>query len=153
LTTAVEQQLLSPGQRVDHDARFIHRILMCRQEFADVATVREQQSLLDSYDELIESTEQLVRMLRSTRTQNRKTRSRLEKGSSIRDVFSAIPTGDLRESFTQAMAEVESARHKVRKMTFARGLEEGMSISELGRIWGFSRQLAARYAKEARNEL
>jgi hypothetical protein len=116
-----------------------------------VATVHEQQNLLDSYDELMESTEHLVRMLRSSRTQNRKTRSQLEKGSSIRDVFSAIPTGDLRHSFTQAMAEVESARHKVRKMAFARGLEEGMSIGELGRIWGFSRQLAARYAKEARN--
>jgi hypothetical protein len=51
------------------------------------------------------------------------------------------------------MNEVESARHKVRRMAFARGLEEGMSIGELGRIWGFSRQLAARYAKEARKEL
>ncbi len=126
---------------------------MSQQEFADGITVHEQQNLLDSYDELMVSTDQLVRMLRSTRTQNRKTRSQLEKGSSIRDVFSAIPTGDLRQSFTQAMAEVESARHKVRRMAFACGLEEGMSISELGRIWGFSRQLAARYAKEARNEL
>jgi hypothetical protein len=126
---------------------------MSQEEFADVATVHEQKSLLDSYDELMESTEQLVRMLRSTRTQNRKTRSQLEKGSSIRDVFSAIPTGDLRQSFTQAIAEVESARHKVRKMAFAQGLEEGMSIGELGRLWGISRQLAARYAKEAKKEL
>jgi GTP cyclohydrolase II len=126
---------------------------MSQQEFADGTTVHEHQSLLDSYDELMESTEHLARMLRSTKAQNRKTRSQLQKGSSIRDVFTTVPTGDLRQSFTQAMAEVESARHKVRRMAFARGLEEGMTIGELGRIWGFSRQLAARYAKEARNEL
>jgi hypothetical protein len=115
--------------------------------------VHDLQDLLDSYDEVGESIEHLVRMLRSTRTNNRKTRSQFEKGSSVREVFSAIPTGDLRQSLTQALAEVESARHKVRRTAFARGLEEGMSIGELARMWGFSRQLAARYAKEARGEL
>ena len=110
-------------------------------------------SLLESYDEATESIEHLARMLRSTRTNNRRTRSQLEKGSSIRDVFSAIPTGDLRQSLTRAMADVEAARHKARRMAFARGLEEGMSIGELARMWGFSRQLAARFAKEARDGL
>jgi len=130
----------------------VDTILMCQQVFADVVTVHDQQNMLDSYDELMESTERLLGMLRSTRAQNRKIRLQLEDGSSIREVFSAIPTGDLRQSMTQAMAEVASARHKVRQMAFARGLEEGMSIGELARMWGFSRQLAARYAKEARAE-
>ena len=115
--------------------------------------MHDPQNLFDSYDEVAESIEHLVRMLRSTRTSNRKTRSQFEKGWSVREVFSAIPTGELRQSLTQAMADLESARHKVRRMAFARGLEEGMSIGELGRMWGFSRQLAARYAKEARGEL
>ena len=35
---------------------------------------------------------------------------------------------------------------------FAVALEDGMSIGELGRIYGFSRQRAARYAKEARGD-
>jgi hypothetical protein len=34
--------------------------------------------------------------------------------------------------------------------TFRIGLDEGMSIGELSRIYGFSRQRAARYAAEAR---
>jgi hypothetical protein len=139
--------LWSSGRKV------VDTVLMCQQEVADVGTVHDRQDLLESYDELMESTERLLQMLRSTRAQNRKTRSQLDKGSSIRDIFSAIPTGDLRQSMTQAMAEVESGRHKVRRILFARGLEEGMSIGELGRMWGFSRQLAARYAKEARGEL
>jgi DNA-binding transcriptional regulator LsrR (DeoR family) len=33
---------------------------------------------------------------------------------------------------------------------FAVALEDGMSIGELARNYGFSRQLASRYAKEAR---
>ena len=108
--------------------------------------------LLDAYDEVMDSIERLVAMLRSQRTFNRRTRTQLEKGSSVREVFSSIPTGDMRLSLTQAMAEVEAGRHKVRRLVFARGLQEGMSIGELGRLWGFSRQLAARYAKEARGD-
>jgi hypothetical protein len=46
--------------------------------------------------------------------------------------------------------ELEAARHKVRTALFALGLSEGMTISELGRLYGFSRQLAARIAREAR---
>jgi DNA-binding transcriptional regulator LsrR (DeoR family) len=34
--------------------------------------------------------------------------------------------------------------------TFAVALEDGMTIAELARNYGFSRQLASRYAKEAR---
>jgi hypothetical protein len=118
-----------------------------------MATVHDQTNLLDGCDELMELIENLVHMLRSTRAQNRKIRSQLENGSSIQNVFSAIPTGDLRQSLTEAMAEVEAARHRFRRMLFAQGIAEGMTISELGRMWGFSRQLAARYAKEARGEV
>jgi DNA-directed RNA polymerase specialized sigma subunit len=123
---------------------------MCPQDSADVPTVRDKQALIDSYDELIRSTEILIEKLRSTLTSNRKTRSQLENGSTIRETFSAIPTGDLRQSLTEALAEVESTRHKVRQLAFARGLAEGMSIGELARMWGISRQLASRYLKEAK---
>ncbi len=119
---------------------------------ADVVTVRDQQALIDSYDELIQSTEILIQTLRATKASNRKTRSRLENGSSIRDVFSAIPAGDLRQSLAEALADLESVRHKVRQFTFSRGLAEGMTIAELARMWGISRQLAARYIKETRGQ-
>ena len=114
--------------------------------------MRDKQALTESYDELIQSTEILIEKLRSTRTSNRKTRSQLQNGSTIRETFSAIPTGELRQSLTEALAEVESARHKVRQLAFARGLAEGMSIGELARIWGISRQLASRYVKDAKNQ-
>jgi hypothetical protein len=51
-----------------------------------------------------------------------------------------------------ALNRVERCRHEARRAVFAAALKEGRTIGELGRAWGFSRQLAARYAKEARGE-
>ena len=44
----------------------------------------------------------------------------------------------------------ERTRHASRIAVFAVGLAEGISIGELGRLYGFSRQLGQRFAKEAR---
>ena len=48
------------------------------------------------------------------------------------------------------MTKIEQCRHEARLKVFALALDQGMSIGALARAWGFSRQLAARYAKEAR---
>ena len=48
--------------------------------------------------------------------------------------------------------ELERARHRVRQAVFALGLSEGMTIGDLGRLYGFSRQLAARIAREVRED-
>lgn len=47
--------------------------------------------------------------------------------------------------------ELERARHRVRTAVFALGLSEGMTIGDLSRLYGFSRQLAARIAREVRD--
>ena len=66
----------------------------------------------------------------------------------FREALEAIQPSVARTTVNEALDEVERARHEARRATFALGLEQGMSIGELGRAWGFSRQLAARYAKE-----
>ena len=53
---------------------------------------------------------------------------------------------------TQQIEELEAARHSVRKAVFALGLNEGLSIGELGRLMGFSRRARSTYAKEARGD-
>ena len=113
----------------------------------------DRQKLVHSYGDLAKTMERLTELLRAQRKVIRKTQEKIANGAPIRDVFSSMPTGDLRQSMTDAMAEVEATRHEVRRLAFAVGLAEDMSIGELGRTWGFSRQLAARYAKEARGEL
>ena len=50
------------------------------------------------------------------------------------------------------MAEFERHRHSTRITLTAAALEEGMTIGQIARAWGFSRQLAARYAREAQTK-
>jgi hypothetical protein len=52
---------------------------------------------------------------------------------------------------TRALDEFEQLRHRSRLSLITAGLDEGMTIGQFGRAWGFSRQLAARYVKEARH--
>ena len=52
-------------------------------------------------------------------------------------------------NLTNVVAELERTRYQMRMACFRLGLEEGATISQLGRLWGFSRQLVSRIAKEA----
>ena len=47
---------------------------------------------------------------------------------------------------------LEQRRRESRIASFRSALDHGVSINELARMWGFSRQMASRYAKEARAE-
>jgi hypothetical protein len=57
-----------------------------------------------------------------------------------------------REDLQQALCVLEQRRRESRVTAFRSALDHGVSISELARIWGFSRQMASRYAKEARDK-
>lgn len=56
------------------------------------------------------------------------------------------------EEFHEALLLLEQRRRESRIASFRSALDHGVSINELARIWGFSRQMASRYAKEARGE-
>jgi hypothetical protein len=55
-----------------------------------------------------------------------------------------------RANLHEALNFLEQRRRESRLASFRSALDHGVSISELARIWGFSRQMASRYAKEAR---
>jgi hypothetical protein len=57
-----------------------------------------------------------------------------------------------REDLNEALFLLDKARRESRVASFRSALDHGVSINELARIWGFSRQMASRYAKEAREE-
>jgi len=61
----------------------------------------------------------------------------------------AHPVSLYRPGVDDALKRLELARHRVLVAIFAVAMEDGMSIGELSRIYGFSRQRATRYAKEA----
>jgi hypothetical protein len=58
-----------------------------------------------------------------------------------------------REDLQEALTVLEQRRRESRVAAFRSALDHGVSISDLARIWGFSRQMASRYAKEARGEI
>ena len=71
-------------------------------------------------------------------------------GDEIRAVEAAgAVTSDLRQKTNYLLAEFEHRRHEMRMAFIGPSLDEGMSIGEIGRSLGVSRQLAARLAKEA----
>jgi hypothetical protein len=81
--------------------------------------------------------------------------AQLKKGTPI----SASVTGAgsdasaLRKSTNEHLAEYEHRRHQMRLSFILPALDEGMSIGDIGRTLGVSRQLAARLVKEARTQV
>ena len=77
-------------------------------------------------------------------------RDRISDGIAVAEAFPDMATPWA--AVARQLDVLERARHEVRTAVFALGLAEGMSIGELGRLYGFSRQLAARVAREARQD-
>jgi len=61
----------------------------------------------------------------------------------------AIDAPARRRLVTDAMKAFEGARHRLRLILFALAEEDGLSVSDMARALGFSRQLASRLAREA----
>jgi hypothetical protein len=99
--------------------------------------------------QLEEAARTLRAELRLIEAKYRRTRLSLEKGDSCPDVFSASGGGISRKRITDALESYEQQQHRTRTAIVAVALAEGMSVSGIGRAWGFSRQLASRYAREA----
>jgi len=64
--------------------------------------------------------------------------------------MTAVTAPEVMGDVARALKTLEEARHRSRTAVFAVGMAEGVSIGELARLYGSSRQLAQRFAKEAR---
>jgi|GEM_PF-763314 len=60
--------------------------------------------------------------------------------------------GAARRNVSEVMGEFESARHRFRMALVAVALDNGMTAAQIGQAFAFSRQLASRYLKEAREQ-
>lgn len=108
---------------------------------------RALQLALADLEETMERTQQVLAEAGSTYGT---LRTRVAQKVPVADAFSdiAMPWSDV----ARQLDELERARHRVRQAVFALGLTEGMTIGDLGRLYGFSRQLAARIAREVRED-
>jgi transposase-like protein len=70
-------------------------------------------------------------------------------GGSVREAVGVDIPQRRRRELTIMLDEFEAARHEFRQALFAVCLEEGATISEIGRALGVSRQRASRLVREA----
>jgi hypothetical protein len=115
-----------------------------------VSTVRD--AAVEEIEELLDSAKRLRSDLRGKEIAFRRAARLIEKGVPIEQVMETSGARTGRQELTDAVADFERHRHSTRLAVTAAALVEGMSIGQLGRAWGFSRQLAARYAREVREQ-
>jgi len=99
-------------------------------------------------EELIDALAEARDEVRRTEQSLRRTLRRVDRGDSVASAVISSDPASLRESYDSALEVVAEARHRLRSLVFALALDEGLSIGDLGRAWGVSRQLASRYVKE-----
>jgi hypothetical protein len=95
---------------------------------------------------------QLRACLRSNEVIGRKMIKGLEAGLPFSSTVSAAGSEPavLRKTTNELLSEYEQCRHDMRLAFIEPILEEGFTVSQIGRALGTSRQLAARLAKEAK---
>lgn len=103
-------------------------------------------------DELLASSQEVRRRLVEAEKSYRRARRLVDQGEPMGELLSTVGAGKVRSEVSDALDRLERARHASRRSFVVAGQAEGMSLGQMGRLWGFSRQLAARYAAEARAE-
>jgi len=107
---------------------------------------------LQSVEDLIAAVAEARAALQQAEKAMRRGLAKARAGIDIGVALDITRPADMRDIINDALTKVEQCRHETRLKVFALALDQGMSIGALARAWGFSRQLAARYAKEARGE-
>jgi hypothetical protein len=109
-----------------------------------------QSDAVQSVENLIQALADARAALQAAESALRRALRKVAGGSDVAAAIVVAQPSQTRDTINEALAAVEQGRHEARRKAFAVALDQGMSIGDLGRAWGFSRQLAARYAKEAR---
>jgi hypothetical protein len=147
-----------PGRRVCV-AGFAERWLRTR-HVSDLARVGMGPGMLSKNDlEAIRSVERVIEASQNLRRLLEIREEELRRAVSVREPTTDYATSvkqahvtENREDLNEALFLFDNARRESRIASFRSALDHGVSINELSRMWGFSRQMASRYAKEAREE-
>ncbi|MGA3149182.1 MAG: hypothetical protein ABSF33_17160 [Acidimicrobiales bacterium] len=107
------------------------------------------EALAMAMQELIDANMAAREVMRRNEERLRRAMKNLEHGFDVQSAIQMARPGAPRQSTNDVLDSYEAARHKLRRVMIGELLAAGMSIGEIGGHWGFSRQLASRYAKEA----
>jgi len=73
----------------------------------------------------------------------------VERGDAIIDTLERQDQRSLRCELVDELERFERSRHEMRVALFGVALSEDTTVAELARVWGFSRQLGSRFAKQS----
>ncbi len=99
-------------------------------------------------EELIGSTVFLRRQLVTQEAVCRKVLSDVQDDVPVGCLLQEVHTDTWRPALTEAIKGFEIVRHRVRLVLVAMAIDEGMSIADIAKHWGVSRQLASRWVQE-----
>ncbi len=110
--------------------------------------------MIESIQRAIETSEELRACLISNEEIGRRMIENLAADVPYASVVKASEgePSKIRMRTNELLSRYEHCRHEMRVAFIGPILDEGMTVSEVGRSLGTSRQLAARLAKEARDE-
>jgi hypothetical protein len=114
--------------------------------------VKPNPETVQMVENLLEALAELRSTTRSTEVVVRRALKLAKDGADVATALQACRPIDTRHAMNDALKGVEAARHTMRLQIFELGLAQGLTIGELGRIFGFSRQLAARISLRERGE-
>lgn len=106
-----------------------------------------------SVERVIEAMQNLRRVLKNREEALRRAITVREPARDYAEAVKEAHVSEEQEDLREALFLLEQRRRESRIASFKSALDHGVSINELSRIWGFSRQMASRYAKEARGEI
>ena len=108
-----------------------------------------RQRIIDDVERLLTAGETLRDAIQSHAAGLRHVLARLDSAMTIGALLESTDTPANRQLLTASLREFEGCRHQLRLSLATAGMGENMTITEIGRAFGVSRQLASRYVKEA----
>jgi hypothetical protein len=121
-------------------------------EGSDVLSENDKEAIR-SVERVIDAMQNLRRVLENREESLRRAIGVREPALDYAEAVKEAHLSEEQEDLREALFLLEQRRRESRIASFRSALDHGVSINELSRIWGFSRQMASRYAKEARGEI
>jgi hypothetical protein len=118
----------------------------CRHKITRMSAERE--SLIARLNEVRASQTRVIQKLEVSDANTAAIIERLGNGDALGDALG--PISEQLADYLRELKELEVARHQARTAAFVLGLADGLSIGQIARLFGISRQRAQRFAKEAR---
>jgi hypothetical protein len=113
----------------------------------------KRQGIADDVEQLLKAGESLRDAVESHAVGLRTLLAHLDSGISIGALLEAADARTNRQLVTDNLREFEACRHQLHLSLAMAGMGENMTISEIGRAFGVSRQLTSRIVKEARSQV